>query len=265
MAQSEPIDEWAKALVAFQKKLKQPKRESTAKIPTKTGGEYSYKYSSLDAVFEAAMEDGLLGSCGFGVSHTYGFVKVGDELVDTLETMILHTSGQWKSGEQVLRLKQLDPQGVGSATTYARRYGTCGILGIVPSDDDDGGLATSQHRDYSTRQDNMPDCPNCGMKLRESKNAPGTYYCWLKANPPGCGYDSSRAEARETEPAGKPEDKLDLNAWDDMLEMALANDWGNALIDAEYDKLRRNGASNVAAVNRMREKFKTKNVKAVKD
>lgn len=35
-----------------------------------------------------------------------------------------------------------DPQGLGSALTYHRRYGLCTLFGIVGDDDDDGNAAT---------------------------------------------------------------------------------------------------------------------------
>lgn len=36
-----------------------------------------------------------------------------------------------------------DAQGVASAITYAKRYGVCMLLGIVPDDDDDGNAAVA--------------------------------------------------------------------------------------------------------------------------
>tara|TARA_R110002153_G_scaffold151656_1_gene303060 strand:- start:2318 stop:3001 length:684 start_codon:yes stop_codon:yes gene_type:complete len=58
-----------------------------------------------------------------------------------VETVLMHKSGEWMSGEFMLKCSKNDPQGMGSAITYARRYGLQSIAG-VPSEDDDGNAAT---------------------------------------------------------------------------------------------------------------------------
>jgi len=51
-------------------------------------------------------------------------------------TVLAHNSGQWISNCVELKPTKNDPQGVGSAMTYARRYGLMAITGIAPEDDD---------------------------------------------------------------------------------------------------------------------------------
>lgn len=70
-----------------------------------------------------------------------------------LETRLIHAeSGQWISSMAVIPLPKNDPQGMGSAITYARRYSLCAMLGIVTEDDDGEGAkigsksASSQRR-----------------------------------------------------------------------------------------------------------------------
>lgn len=54
-----------------------------------------------------------------------------------LETKLIHAeSGEWSSSTTVIPLPKNDPQGMGSAITYARRYSLCAMLGIVTEDDD---------------------------------------------------------------------------------------------------------------------------------
>jgi hypothetical protein len=293
MGHSENLDQLAVGLVEFQKKLKQPKRDSTAKIPLKSGGEYSYKYSSLDQVWEAAMEEGLLGGCGLCIMQTYRFALNGGEVVDTLETMLLHISGQYKTGEQVLRSKQLDSQGMGSATTYARRYGTCAILGIVPAEDDDGSHASQQQRE--NREPDAPPCPNCGKPLRRDKANAKKLYCWKneKLGKDGCGYDSTQDDGVDHETGevlGKPQgqsstpassvspassskapvttaakDELDLGEWAKLVELAEACGWPQIFVQNQYDKVRKTGASTTVALANCRAKYGVPNTKAVKD
>ncbi len=56
-------------------------------------------------------------------------------------TMLVHESGEWVRSEMPLLLTKADPQGVGSALTYYRRYCLAAMVGIV-QDDDDGNAAT---------------------------------------------------------------------------------------------------------------------------
>jgi hypothetical protein len=58
-------------------------------------------------------------------------------------TRIMHTSGQWMEDEgYILNPTKNDPQGMGSAVTYARRYTLGASLGIITEDDDDGNKAS---------------------------------------------------------------------------------------------------------------------------
>ena len=65
-----------------------------------------------------------------------------------LVTRIVHTSGEYIEDHGVpIRCKDMsDPQKMGSAITYARRYGLQAVLGGVGTDkeDDDGNLASTE-------------------------------------------------------------------------------------------------------------------------
>lgn len=62
-----------------------------------------------------------------------------------LETLFMHTSGQWVSFVTSLPLPKLDAQGVGSAITYGRRYALVAFFNIA-TDDDDGNKSSSVSR-----------------------------------------------------------------------------------------------------------------------
>ncbi len=52
-------------------------------------------------------------------------------------TKLTHTeSGQWQASLAVVPLPKADPQGMGSAITYARRYAITAMLGMATEDDD---------------------------------------------------------------------------------------------------------------------------------
>jgi hypothetical protein len=57
--------------------------------------------------------------------------------------MLCHESGQFIASTYRLKPAKEDPQGYGSALTYARRYGLAALLGIVADDDDDGNHAST--------------------------------------------------------------------------------------------------------------------------
>lgn len=93
---------------------------------------YKSKYAPLDSVIDATMP--ALHKNGLTVSQ----MMDGDNLV----TVLIHTSGEYIGGLMPLHAKNNDPQGQGSAITYARRYALAAILGVASEDDDDGNQAT---------------------------------------------------------------------------------------------------------------------------
>lgn len=54
----------------------------------------------------------------------------------TMTTTLMHASGEWVSGTVSAMLANADPQSVGSAITYLRRYGLSAMVGIAQVDDD---------------------------------------------------------------------------------------------------------------------------------
>ena len=123
MSQSETISELTKALVKVQETIANPKR--TEKNPF-----FNSLYADLATVLEVCREP--LSTNGLAIVQTLDVE--GDKSV--LVTTLLHTSGEWISGKQILNPVKNDPQGIGSATTYARRYGVMAIVGLAPEDDD---------------------------------------------------------------------------------------------------------------------------------
>ena len=136
MKQSDHLNELAKALAEFQADMPAISKSHTAKIPTKSGKEYSYSYADLaDTVAAAAPK---LAAHGLSVSQMPEWV----DGLDVLTTRVMHASGQWVESTMRLFLADETPQAHGSAITYARRYAYCAALGIVADEDDDGAAAT---------------------------------------------------------------------------------------------------------------------------
>jgi hypothetical protein len=141
----------AVALAAFQAVCPPIKKANTAKVTTRTGGEYSYDYADLTAITEAAYP--LLSKHGLSFS-TLPTLTPNDGFV--LQYRLMHTSGEFlegvyplpdPSGQDVDTGKAITPQQLGSAITYARRYSLCAVTGIAPGgDDDDAGSAQTTTR-----------------------------------------------------------------------------------------------------------------------
>lgn len=67
-----------------------------------------------------------------------------------VETTVLHASGQWMRAETACLLPSGEPQAVGSAITYLRRYGLAAMVGVAPEDDDAEGATRGSHARRAT-------------------------------------------------------------------------------------------------------------------
>ena len=127
--QSENITELAKALLNVQRTV-QPIAKDAENPFTKSW--YASLNSVMDACRDALIENGIW-LCQYPVP-----VEQPNSL--GLVTKLTHAeSGQWQSSLAVVPLPKADPQGMGSAITYARRYALTAMLGMVTEDDDGEG------------------------------------------------------------------------------------------------------------------------------
>lgn len=124
MTHSEQINELAAALAKAQSQIERAKKDST-------NPHFKSSYADLASVWDACRE----ALTGNGLSVAQSAEASGDGGYG-VTTMLLHTSGQWMSGTLYLKPTKDDPQGAGSALTYARRYGLAAMVGVAPADDD---------------------------------------------------------------------------------------------------------------------------------
>jgi hypothetical protein len=124
--QSSEISELAKALINVQRTIQPAIKDATNPF-------VQNRYATLNSVMDSCREALLVNSIWmtqFPVPAEPGYLG--------LVTKLTHAeSGQWQSSLAVVPLPKADPQGMGSAMTYARRYALSAMLGIV-TDDDDG-------------------------------------------------------------------------------------------------------------------------------
>lgn len=100
-------------------------------LKTHTNPAFRSKYADLSACVEAVMD--ALNANGIALMQTCHDAESGV----TVETVFLHESGETiSSGKLRVPASKQDPQGYGSALTYARRYSLMAACGIAPEDDD---------------------------------------------------------------------------------------------------------------------------------
>lgn len=90
------------------------------------------RYATLDSMLEAVVP--ALDDNDLMIMQSMLETSTSDTL--NVETTLYHVSGEWVSFFMIMPIVKKDPQGVGSAFTYARRYSLAAALGISQSDDD---------------------------------------------------------------------------------------------------------------------------------
>lgn len=139
----------AEALCTAQAQMSNPKKDKTATVKTRTGGTYTYNYTTLDAVLDVVRP--VLNANGV-------FLSQFSERLDG-ETLLLHT--RVMHGEEVQELDctpyqyDNDPQEFGKRETYARRYSLLKAFGLAGDDDTDGDTgagATTANRQHQANR-----------------------------------------------------------------------------------------------------------------
>lgn len=124
-----PASIW-RALAAIQRQLPHVDKAHVADT-----GKFTYRYASLNDVHDALLP----------LLDEHGCVWVVTANVNDRATFV-GTLHHVESGTDVTSTWPApsvdDPQRLGSALTYARRYMLCAIVGLVPDVDDDGAAAT---------------------------------------------------------------------------------------------------------------------------
>lgn len=164
MNKSEAINELAAALAKAQGQMEGAVKASTNPF-------FKSRYADLAAVVNAIR--------GPFAANGLSFVQLpmpteGDRV--SVETMLLHASGQWISSVVDVPVAKGDAQGYGSAITYAKRYGLQAMAGIAAEDEDDDGNAAAKAKPRPTEQEMMPTPkanPSTGNRTEREDGAIG--------------------------------------------------------------------------------------------
>ena len=128
--QSAEINELAEALAKAQGVISGAAKERINPF-------FKSSYADLTSVWDACRE--ALSKNSLAVIQTTACTNGAVTLITTLA----HSSGQWIRGTYPIDPVKDDPQGHGSALTYARRYSLASIVGVAPRSDDDDAEGAS--------------------------------------------------------------------------------------------------------------------------
>lgn len=135
------MKEIAKSLVKAQKAF-------GPALKSATNPHFRSKYADLSACVEAVI-DALNGAGIALVQHSH---ECEDGVI--VETVFVHESGEtYSAGKLHVPASKKDPQGYGSALTYARRYSLMAACGIAPEDDDGNAAAKAKPEPKEVKPD----------------------------------------------------------------------------------------------------------------
>jgi len=142
MRQSESLTKWAAAFLKAQKVLKKAQKDGV-------NPHFKSKFPTFESVWEACVP--ALHEQEFSVVQRVENTPHGA----TVHTMLLHSSGEYVEDDCFVPVaRAADPQAMGSAITYARRYSLEAMAGIIREDDD--AEATTNHEVRATKPQPPP-------------------------------------------------------------------------------------------------------------
>ena len=159
---SETIAALASALAKAQAELVNPEKSLTATIRTgRPGeGERSFRYAPLASGLDIVRK--TLGQHEIATLQTTAIDK--DAGVVNLTTMLAHASGEWIASDWPVCAvaETANPQRMGAALTYARRYALFTLVGIAGEDDLDAPDLCQVPPASSTSRPRTP-CPMASL------------------------------------------------------------------------------------------------------
>ncbi|MFJ3386291.1 ERF family protein [Lysinibacillus sp. NPDC086135] len=140
----------ATALAKSWGELETPKHNANVKVSLKSGGSYSFDYTDLNGIFEAARK--VFKENGISVLQNSYTESTERGPLACVETMFLHSSGEWVKSLPLKFPAATGMQDFGGQITYMKRYSLSAMLGIATEKDDDATGASGNTYDYSNRQ-----------------------------------------------------------------------------------------------------------------
>ena len=140
MLKSEQINELAAALAKAQGQIEGAKKSSSNPF-------FKSKYADLAECWNTCRE--ALTANGISVIQMPEEINENGRL--NITTMLAHSSGQYISSTLTMTVTKLDPQAIGSAITYGRRYALAAMVGLA-QEDDHGEKAMARPKDKKSAE-----------------------------------------------------------------------------------------------------------------
>jgi len=149
-------------------------KDKTARVKTKSGYEYSYKYCDLGTLLRIITP----------VLHKHGLViyqlPYRDENKVGVVTVLKHIqTGEELSSEFYLTTDDPTPQTIGSLVTYARRYAIQSMLGVVAEEDDDAIMAQGLQVVEGATQEQLQEIERLISELEALQNDKTIRQRWM--------------------------------------------------------------------------------------
>ena len=137
MLKSEQINELAAALAKAQGQIEGAKKSSSNPF-------FKSKYADLAECWNTCREA--------LTANEISVIQMPEEINENgrlnITTMLAHSSGQYISSTLTMTVTKLDPQAIGSAITYGRRYALAAMGGLAQEDDDgEKAMARQEKKD----------------------------------------------------------------------------------------------------------------------
>ena len=126
---SENIDRLATGLAKAQAEMKGAVADSVNPF-------FNSNYADLNTCIESSLP--YLNKHGLSIVQGHHRDDIGTFYVTTT---LLHASGQWMRSKLQMPVEKANAHGIGAATTYARRFALCAMIGIAQKDDDGNSIS----------------------------------------------------------------------------------------------------------------------------
>jgi hypothetical protein len=204
---SEQIDKIAEALSKAQGKIEGAIK--AAENPGFKRGNSASKYADLSSVWDACREH--LSTNGIAVVQA----PQTDGPKVTVETLLLHASGQWIRDALSATAAAAAPQPIGSAITYLRRYALAAMVGVAPADDD-GEAAEGRYTPAGRRA--APAANGSAHATTKAPASPEARKADLKARMLKAGIPGAKIAEQLGEWLGRPVDGATVISVDDWMK-----------------------------------------------
>ena len=161
MLKSESIAALAAALAKAQGEMENAGKNSV-------NPHFKSKYADLAEILNTVRP--VLSKHGLAVTQFPAF----EGNIASVETILTHSSGEWMSGICSAPVQKADPQGVGSALTYLRRYSLAAVCGLA-QEDDDANAATKPKQQAAPKPTPRPEPADKPMSDTQRKHIMAIY------------------------------------------------------------------------------------------